>query len=151
MPHLRPARVLEEFSSYLQSEVRPAIDDEFVSGQVGSMSSTLSYLARELAGKGEVTERQRATLEAGLREVAEECDDEAVRERATAARERVTEAAEDDPNELEATLVEVANDVLDAINAELDGAAARAAREPLYEFLRVRVEGQLEMLGRDAE
>jgi len=135
----------------LQSEVRPAIDDEFVSGQVGSMSSTLSYLAQELRQKGAVTERQREVLEAGLREVAAECEDETVRERAGAARERVAEAAGDDPNELEATLVQAANEVLDAINDELDGAAASAAREPLYEFLRVRVEGQLELLGRDAE
>lgn len=115
------------------------------------MSSTLSYLAQELRQKREITERQRTALEAGLREVAEASEDETVRERAAAARERVAEAAGDDPTELEATLVEAANDVLDAIGDELEAEAASRAREPLYDFLRVRVEAQLEMLGRDGE
>jgi len=45
MPHLNPERVLERFSTFLQEDVRAEIDDEFIDGQVGSMSSTLSYLA----------------------------------------------------------------------------------------------------------
>jgi hypothetical protein len=157
MPHLRPARVLERFSSFLYTDVKPEIDDEFVEGQVGSMSSTLSFLAQQLEAEHAMTMRQRETLLDGLETVATDCDDETVVEAAESARERVAEAGTGDGagdggvDEVQSALVDAANDVLATIDRELDGDAARAARRPLYEFLRVRVEGQLEMLGRGEE
>lgn len=150
MPHLQPAQVLEEFASFLQDDVRAEIDDEFVDGQVGSMSSTMRYLSQQLRHEHEVTVRQRDSLLEALAAVERNCDDTAVVESAASARERIENASADDGNELETVLISACNDVLDAINAELEGDAASAAREPLYDFLRVRVEGQLELLGRDA-
>lgn len=148
MPHLQPAQVLERFASFLQEEVRGEIDDEFVDGQVGSMSSTMRYLSQELRHKHDVTIRQRKSLLDALEAVERNCDETAVVESATDARDRIENASAND-DELESVLVSACNDVLDAIDTELDGDAARAAREPLYDYLRVRVEGQLEMLGRD--
>lgn len=151
MPHLEPERVLERFSTYLREDVREEIDDEFVAGQVGSMSSTLQYLSQQLELERDVTIRQRETLLDSLAEVEERCDDGTVREEARRARERIEEADTGDVDELETTLVSACNDVLESINAELDGEEAREARRPLYGFLRTRVEGQLELLGRDTE
>lgn len=151
MPHLNPERVLDRFSTFLQEDVRAEIDDEFVDGQVGSMSSTLSHLARELRLKREVTMEQRRVLLDGLESVERNCVDTTVTEAAERARERVGYASAGDVDELESVLVDACNDVLDAINTELDGSDARDARKPLYEFLRVRVDGQLELLGRDGE
>ncbi|ELY50394.1 hypothetical protein [Natronolimnohabitans innermongolicus] len=148
MPHLQPAQVLEQFASFLQEDVRAEIDDEFVDGQVGSMSSTMRYLSQELRHRDEVTSRQRASLLEGLEAVDGRCDETAVVESAADARDRI-ENASANSNELETVLVSACNDVLETIDAELEGDAARAAREPLYDYLRVRVEGQLEMLGRD--
>lgn len=151
MPHLKPARVLERFSSYLYTDVRPEIDDEFVDGQVGSMSSTLNHLARQLRTERAVMERQRESLLDGLGAVAADCDDETVAAAADEARDRVASADACEVDEIRTVLVDACNDVLETIDRELDGDAARAARRPLYEFLRVRVEGQLEMLGRGEE
>lgn len=150
MPHLQPAQVIEQFASFLQDDVRAEIDDEFVDGQVGSMSSTMRYLADQLRQQREVTRRQRDSLLEALEAVERDCESTAVTGAAADARERIENASGADGDELEFALVSACNDVLDEINAELEGDAARAAREPLYDFLRVRVEGQLEMLGRDA-
>ena len=150
MPHLQPAQVLEEFASFLQNDVRAEIDDEFVDGQVGSMSSTMRYLSQQLRQKHEVTVRQRDSLLEGLTAVEQRCDDPDVVETTASARERIENASADDSEELETVLVSTCNDVLETIDADLEGEEANAARKPLYDFLRVRVEGQLEMLGRDA-
>ncbi|PGF17690.1 hypothetical protein CP556_17365 [Natrinema sp. CBA1119] len=151
MPHLNPERVLERFSTFLQEDVRAEIDDEFIDGQVGSMSSTLSYLASELRLKREMTIRQRQALVDGLETVTRNCDDLAVSEAAERGRERIAEAQTGDTTELESVLIETCNDVLETINEELAGSNARDARAPLYEFLRVRVDSQLAMLGRDSD
>ncbi|SEH17244.1 hypothetical protein SAMN04487967_3081 [Natronorubrum sediminis] len=150
MPHLQPAHVLEEFASFLQNDVRAEIDDEFVDGQVGSMSSTMRYLSRQLRQKHEITVRQRDSLLEGLAAIEQDCDDPAVVESVAAAQERIERTPAEESTELETVLVSTCNDVLETIDAELEGDDAGSAREPLYDFLRVRVEGQLEMLGRDA-
>ncbi|THE64034.1 hypothetical protein D8Y22_15020 [Salinadaptatus halalkaliphilus] len=149
MPHLEPAQVIEQFASFLQDDVRAEIDDEFVEGQVGSMSSTMRYLATQLRQQRAVTRRQRAALLEALEAVERDCEESAVTDAAADARERIEHASEADGDDLEPVLVSTCNDVLDTINAELEGDAANEARKPLYDFLRVRVEGQLEMLGRD--
>lgn len=149
MPHLQPAQVIEQFASFLQEDVRAEIDDEFVDGQVGSMSSTMRYLAAQLRQQSEITRRQRDSLLEALDTVERDCESIAVADAASDARERI-EASDADGKKLESLLVSACNDVLDEITAELEGDDARAARDPLYEFLRVRVEGQLQMLGRDA-
>jgi hypothetical protein len=58
VPYLEPEHVLKRFSTFALSAVRPAIDDEFLQGQVGSMASTLRFLSMEVAGWPEAIERQ---------------------------------------------------------------------------------------------
>lgn len=67
MPYLSPADVLRRFSRFALSKVRPSVpeDERFVRGQVGSMASTLRFLAGELEGRQRsVAEQERALREA---------------------------------------------------------------------------------------
>jgi hypothetical protein len=159
MPYLRPERVLDRFSSFARNDVRSAIGgegDEFLEAQVGSMSSTLSFLSKELEGMGDAVESQREALLAALDEaesVLQDVDFDGGDLQTTVeeTRERVSNAPRDDVYEYEQVLVDASSDLLEAVDEELDPETARAVREPLYRFLRARVESQLEMLGRDAE
>ena len=159
MPYLRPALVLDRFSSFARDDVRPSITgegDEFLEAQVGSMSSTLSFLSKELEGMSDAVESQHEALLTALDDaenVLEDADVDggnlpaAVEE----TRERVSNAPRDDVYEHERVLVEASSDLLEAVDDELDRETARAVRDPLYRFLGTRVESQLRMLGRDAE
>lgn len=151
MPYLEPEHVLKRFSKFALAEVRPAIDDEFLQGQVGSMASTLRFVSMEVAGWPDAIERQHDALLTALDEVAATVEDDAVGATVADAIDRVSEApaATDDPDDLERTLLAASNDVLDAIEEELAGDAARRARGPVYEFLEVRVQSQLELMGRE--
>lgn len=157
MPYLSPALVLGRFSGFARDEVRPAIGgegDEFLEAQVGSMSSTLSFLSKELDGMGEAVDEQHDTLLEALDGAAQALDDadhdgNEVAAAIDEARERVTDAPRGDVYEHERVLVEVSSDVLGVVDEHLDGEAARAVREPVYGYLRTRVESQLRMLGRD--
>lgn len=151
MPYLEPEHVLERFSEFALDEIRPAIDDEFLQGQVGSMASTLRFLSMELAGKADAIEQQHDALRTALDEVAATVDDEVVVSTVEAASDQITEVSNDRPDELEAKLLAAGNDVLAAIDEELTGDAARTARRPLYGFLDTRVQTQLEMMGRQSE
>jgi hypothetical protein len=148
MPYLAPEEVLERFSRFTLSTVRPAIpdDEEFVRGQTGSMASTLRFLAGELEGREEAVAAQERTLRDALDEVAATVDDEGVVTAVEAARDRIDEPAQR-VRERETRLLEAAEDVLAAVDAELDGEAAQVARQPLYGFLDDRVAAQLRMLG----
>lgn len=157
MPYLSPSLVLGRFSGFARDEVRPAIggeDDEFMQAQVGSMSSTLSFLSKELDGMGEAVDAQHDALldaldgaEHALADADRETDE--VEAAVEDARERVRDAPCGDVYEHERVLVESCSDVLEAVDERLDGETARAVREPLYRYLRTRVQSQLEMLGRD--
>lgn len=152
MPYLSPADVLRRFSRFTLSTVRPAVSDDeaFVRGQVGSMASTLRFLAGELEGRERAVAEQERALREALREVADVVEDDGpVAATAVGARERLDAAGDDTTaHEREQALLAAADDVLACIDGTLDDEAARAARRPLYGFLDTRLEAQLRMLGR---
>jgi hypothetical protein len=152
MPYLRPETVLEEFSGFTLSTVRPAIaeDEEFVRGQTGSMASTLRFLASELEAREAMVDEQERALREALDVVTERTADTPAAEAVEAAVADV-DAAPDGVREREGVLLEAADDVLAAVDTHLEGDAARRARRPVYDFLDTRTEGQLRMLGREPE
>ncbi|OLZ39442.1 hypothetical protein A6E15_18965 [Natrinema saccharevitans] len=63
MPYLDPELILDRFAAFTREEVRPAVtDDEFVHAQVGSMASTLQFLAGDVGGREAAVRVQRRTL-----------------------------------------------------------------------------------------
>lgn len=148
MPYLEPDEVIRRFSTYALEEIRPALreDEEYMRGQVGSMASTLRFLASELDGLDAAVEAQRATLADALATAREAVEDPEVAAELADAGDRVA-AAEADPRAAERTLLSAAADALAAVD-ELPAAEARRARQPLYAFLDERVEAQLRLLGR---
>jgi len=150
MPYLRPETVLEEFSGFTLSTVRPALreDEEFVRGQTGSMASTLRFLAGELEARAAMVDEQEHTLRAALDAVADAAADTPVADAVDGAVADLDDAP-DTAREREGTLLEVADDVLAAVDTHLDEARAREARRPMYDFLDTRTGGQLRMLGRE--
>jgi hypothetical protein len=151
MPYLKPKRVLREFSRYTLEEVRPALkeDEEFMRGQVGSMASTLRFLAGELEGVDDAVATQRSSLLDALADARDAVNDPEVEGTLTDARARVADA-DGTPREIEQTVLAAADDALAAVDA-LDGEGARAARAPLYEFLDDRLDAQLGLLGRPTD
>lgn len=155
MPYLDPSHVLRQFSTFAREEVRPALADDqrFVAAQVGSMASTLQYLAAELDAGDEAVATQREALTAALEDAANVLRNadvdgtEAVFAAVTDAQQRVAEL-DDDTREAEDELLDAADEALAAIDG-LDGETAKAARRPLYAFLDARLETHLRMLGRD--
>ena len=150
MPYLRPETVLEEFSGFTLSTVRPAIraNEEFVRGQTGSMASTLRFLADELEAREAMVDEQEGALREALDGVRERTADTPVAEAVEAAVADLDDAP-GGVREREGALLEATEDVLAAIDAHLDGETARQARRPVYEFLDTRIGGQLRMLGRE--
>lgn len=157
MPYLEPAHVLRQFSAFAREEIRPALadDERFVAAQVGSMASTLQYLAAELDGHEAAVDAQREALDealdaaiASLRK-SEAPGAAAALDDVTDARKRVDEA-EGDARAVEDELLAAADGALAAIDG-VEGEAAEAARRPLYAFLDTRLEEQLELLGREDE
>lgn len=151
MPYLQPERVLEEFARFAVGEVRPALrdDEAFVRGQVGSMASTLRFLATELVGVDDAVATQRASLLAALADAEEAVDDPTVREALIEARRRVEESS-GPPREVERLLLSAADEAFEAVET-LDEPAARRARAPLYRFLDARIDAQLGLLGRPTD
>lgn len=151
MPYLEPEDVLREFSRYTLEEVRPALkeDEQFMRGQVGSMASTLRFLAGELDGMDDAVAQQRQSLETALAMAEDEVPDGRVAATVANARERVADTSSD-ARDTERVLLDAANEALAAID-ELDEEAARCARKPIYEFLDTRLETQLRLLGRPAD
>ena len=157
MPYLGPADVLRRFSRLSLSTVRPAVpeDERFVRGQVGSMASTLRFLAGELEGRERAVAEQERALREALDDVGETVDPGGpVASAAADARERIGADTDDGSGadatarERERTLLAAADDALACIDEELEGEAARTARRPLYRFLDARLEAQHRMLGR---
>lgn len=151
MPYLQPEHITREFSRFAIEEIRPAIDDDeqFVEAQVGSMASTLRFLSGELQGMPEAVDAQHAAA----REALAAAEDVLAEHEATAAREAVADAreqvaaAEGRSREVEAAVLEAVSDALAAVD-DCDDEVARAARDPLYDFLDTRAESQLRLLGR---
>lgn len=151
MPYLEPELVLDGFAQFAIEEVRPALkeDEAFMRGQVGSMASTLRFLASELEGREDAVAAQRSALEESLAEARDAVADPSVREVLIDALDRVT-GASGSPREVESLLLEVAEEVFETVES-LDGPAAREARAPLYRFLDERLEAQLGLLGRSTD
>lgn len=154
MPYLDPEHVLQQFAGYLQGDVRDAIDDDhkFVKAQVGSMSSSLNFLARELDSMTADLETQRESLLDALDAVEEtiEDDDKAADVEASIedARARIEDADTNDDYEYERVLTDAATDVLETID-EMNPQEATRVREPLYAYINTRVRTQIEALGGD--
>jgi len=150
MPYLRPETVLEEFSGFTLSTVRPALgeDEEFVRGQTGSMASTLRFLADELEAREAMVEEQERALREALDAVEEAAADTPAAEAVDAALADLDDAP-GRVREREGALLAAADDVLAAIDTHLEGETARRARQPMYGFLDTRTGGQLRMLGRE--
>jgi hypothetical protein len=151
MPYLEPDQVLERFSGFALEEIRPAVDDEFLAGQIGSLASTLRFLSMELAGRADAIERQHGALTDALRAVDETVENEAVGLTVETALDQLADVSNAEPGEIEPTLLAASNDVFDAIEENLSGDAARRARAPLYGFLETRVQTQLELMGRERQ
>lgn len=155
MPYLEPEHVLQQFAGYLSDDVRSAIkdDEKYVQAQVGSMSSSLNFLARELGGMHVAINTQRRRLNEALDNIeAELGDDEsgaAVADAIASARTELKQADGTDARSLEQNVTAAATSVFRAINEELDSEAANQARRPLYGFLETRVQTQLDVLGRE--
>ncbi|WP_254538251.1 hypothetical protein [Halomarina litorea] len=153
MPYLEPAAVLRRFSAFALEEVRPAVpeDERFVRGQVGSMASTLRFLAGELdAGEASVERQADAFREAldGAEAILDAHDGTAPGVRDAVEDARAALDADGTTRERETALLESCEGLLATVDDELDGEAARAVRRPLYGFLDARLDAQLAMLGR---
>ena len=152
MPYLAPEHVLRQFATYLQEDVRDAIDDDhkFVKAQVGSMSSSLSFLAMELDSLGEDLSTQQQALLDALDDAESELgtieDPASVAETITTSRERVQNTELADSYAFERELTEAVTAVFESLD-ELPEDDARRVRKPLYSFLETRVTTQLEALG----
>lgn len=152
MPYLEPEHVLRQFSGYLQGDVREAIGDEhkFVEAQVGSMSSSLNFLARELDSLNEDLATQRRALLDALDEVESALEQEggspSVEREIEMARETVRDAETADEYEYERVLTGAATDVLETLET-LEDQRAASVRAPLYSYMNTRVRTQLEALG----
>jgi hypothetical protein len=146
MHHLEPSHVLKEFSTFAITEIRPALpaDEPFLHGQVGSMASTLRFLARELEGLEAAVADQRSSLIEALETAAARIDDEETTDGLHDLRHTVA-SADGPPRALEETLLKVADEALALVDG-LGDPAAREARAPLYEFLDERVAIQLAVL-----
>lgn len=152
MPYLDPELVVGQFSKYLYREVREAIEDDekFVAAQVGSMSSSMNFLSRELGGAHVAVNAQRRALLEALDDVEgildeDDVEGDGVRGAVSTARERV-DSADGGPSEVEGELTAAATAVLDGIDEDLDGDAARRVRRPLYDYMETRVQTQLDLL-----
>lgn len=156
MPYLDPERILDRFATFTREEVRPAVgDDEFVHAQVGSMASTLQFLAGEVGGREEAVRAQHRVLRESLDELESvlernEIESAGVRTAVDDARSDL-DAVDGSSRDVEGTLLTAADDVLTAIDRELDAERAATARQPIYEFLRTRVDRQLRLLGREGD
>jgi len=105
-------------------------------------------MSGEIQGMDEAVEAQRGTFAAALDgvEAAVGENEEKVLESVEDARESVDEDV--GTRELEESLLVACENILQAIDDELEGDEARRARGPLYDFLDVRIESQLRMCGR---
>lgn len=142
---------MAEFARFAVDDVRPALPDDeaFMRGQVGSMASTLRFLATELAEVDDAVAAQRASLLSALADAEEAVDDPTVRETLVCARRRVS-GGSGRPREVERLVLSAADEALEAVET-LDEPAARRARAPLYRFLDDRVDAQLGLLGKPTD
>lgn len=149
MHYIRPSEALDHFSRYVREDVTP--DSENQRGEFVSMALALDTISRELSGIFEAVRTQRAELLDALDEVEDRLDavddDGTVAEAIEEARERI-EAHEPATNvyDIDDDLREASQRVLSAIDDEMGWEEGKELREPLYAFLTVQVETELEAI-----
>jgi hypothetical protein len=153
MTYVPPSVVLERLSEFTAETVVDAIGQEsaFVRAQVGSMSSTLGFLAREVERRDEaVLEQRRATLEA-LRTL-EGLDADAVEAFVADQRETIesTDPALGNTEPVRRSLREVLEAIRAAVEDGRFGDDTPEARAVLYDLFETRVDSQLRVLGRES-
>jgi len=160
MPYLDPVGFLDQTDDFLRGDVRSAIPEAegYVRAQVGSMASSISFLARELAAMHPALVEQEAAFTEALAdieaEIADWDDADPVETALGDARARLEEAP--DPGspatikEREDALLAALDDLL-AVADSLPPDRARTVRAHLYTVLTTRVDSQLAMLNGDIE
>lgn len=159
MTYVSPSVVLERLSEFSSGTIVEAIGEEstteestFVRAQVGSMSSTLGFLAREVEHRDESVRRQRRALLDALDDLEEFADDGAGT--FVADRRDAVEAVEPTLGNLEdvrAVLRETLGELQHAVDDGTFGEDTPAARTVLYDLFETRVESQLRVLGRESD
>lgn len=151
MPHTDPELLLERFSGFLYSDVRSAIgEDQLLHAQLGSLSSTLGFLAKELEHYGSDIETQRAAFERALDQMDDLVDNEqAVASAITDARSRINDVPEYELREEERTILAEVSRLLETIEDECPADRGGELRAPLYAFMKERTDTRLETLGRE--
>jgi hypothetical protein len=150
MPHTDPELLLERFSGFLYRDVRSTIEeDQLLHAQLGSLSSTLRLLAKELEHYGSDIETQRVAFERALERVDDRVDtDQTIASAIDDARNRLDAVPEYELREKERTILAEASRLLETIEDECCADRAGELRAPLYAFVKERTATQLETLGR---
>lgn len=153
MPYLPPSVVLGRVSEFTADTLVESVgqESEFMRAQVGSMSSTLGFLARETAHRDEaILERRTALLDAldELESLGRGPADSFV----TAQREAIeaVEPTMGNTDEVESTVRESLGALQRAVTDGTFDPDTPTARGILYDLFETRVESQLRVLGRDA-
>lgn len=154
MTYVSPSVVLERLSEFTSGTVVEAIGEEsrFVRAQVGSMSSTLGFLSREVEHRDESVRRQRRALLDALDDLGRLGDDGAGD--FVADRREAVESVEPTLGNLEdvrTILRETLEELRVAVDDGTFGEDTPEARTVLYDLFETRVENQLRVLGRDAD
>lgn len=152
MTYIAPSVVLGRLSEFTSDTVVEAIGEEssFVRAQVGSMSSTLGFLSREVEHREEaVLEQRRRLLEAfeNLEHLGDEDASSFVAEKREAIEsiDPIIGKTDDIRTKSRDTLGELRQ----AIEEGTFGEDTPEARTILYDLFETRIENQLHMLGRE--
>lgn len=153
MPYLPPSAVLDRLSEFTAETLIGAIGDgsKFERAQAGSMSSTLGFLSKEVAGRDRAIRNQRGALLDALDDLEVLGGQEAVSFVAD-QRKAVESVAPTMGNteEVQAVVLEAMGDLQAAIHDGTFGEDTPEARRILYDLFATRVESQLRTLGRES-
>jgi len=153
MTYLPPSVVLERLSEFTADTLIGAIGEgsKFERAQAGSMSSTLDYLSKEVAGRDSSIHEQREALLDALDEL-EPLGDEKATAFMTDQREALesVDSTTGNSEAVQSALLVGMTDLREAIDDGTFGEDTPEARRVLYDLFRTRVESQLQVLGRDS-
>lgn len=153
MPYLPPAVVLERLSQFTADTLVGAIGEgsKFERAQVGSMSSTLGFLSKEVDGRDEsIGEQLEATLIA-LDDLSTLGDGAATA--FVADRREALESVKPtmgNTDAVQSVLLETMSDLREAVDDGTFEDDTPEARRICYDLFETRVESQLAMLGRES-
>lgn len=153
MTYLPPSVLLERLSEFTSDTLMSAIGEgsKFERAQVGSMSSTLAYLSKEVAGRDSSIREQREALLNALDELEPLGDEEAT---AFVADQREPLESVDptigNSEAVQSALLVGMTDLHEAIDDGTFKEDTPEARRVLYDLFGTRVESQLQVLGRES-